>query len=171
MPARRAIAAALLAAMLVGGCAFAQSAAPKPLKPGQPAPEFSAPDFSHHTLNVAAYRGDVVLLNFWASWCEPCLTELPVFRAWQQQYGASGLQVIGVSMDDSPASAEAAARRLKLNFPVVMGTVKLAGRYGGIYGVPVTFLIARDGTVADVIEGAADLPKLDRKIQELLNIR
>ena len=138
------------------------------LKAGSVAPDFSRPGLNHRTVALASYRGRVVLLNFWASWCEPCMTELPAFKAWQQTYGGRGLQVVGVSMDDQEAAAAAAARKLGLNFPVVMGGVPLARLYGGIYGVPVTFLIDRQGRIRAIVDGAANLPKLRRQVEALL---
>lgn len=151
--------------LAVAGVAAAHAAT---LRTGDRAPNFSRPDLSHRQLTLAGYRGRVVLLNFWASWCEPCMAELPHFRAWQQQYGARGLQVVGVAMDDHQAPALAAYRKLRLNFPVVMGGVRLAERYGGIYGVPVTFLLDRQGRIRFIADGAANLPALQRAIVSLL---
>ena len=143
-------------------------AAELPLHMGSLAPDFSRPDLSHKPVTLSAYRGRVVLLNFWASWCEPCMTELPRFRAWQRRYRARGLQVVGVSMDDDAARARAADHKLQLNFPVVMGSVRLARLYGGIYGVPVTFLIDRRGRIDLIETGAANLPRLQRHLEALL---
>src|ERR1700689_5232441 len=64
------------------------------------APSFTRIDLNHRQVSLADYRGKVVVLNFWATWCVPCLTEMPRFVAWQQEYGGRGLQVIGISMDD-----------------------------------------------------------------------
>ena len=157
---RTALAAAVLATLLA-----AQSTG---LKPGAPAPLFSRTSLDHHPVSLADYRGKVVLLNFWASWCEPCMTELPAFKAWQTEYAARGLQVVAASLDDSPAPAAAAARKLGLNFPVVMADVPLARLYGGVYGVPMTFLIGRRGHLRLIVNGAANLPQLQGEITALL---
>jgi thiol-disulfide isomerase/thioredoxin len=134
----------------------------------KPAPEFVRTDLSGRQVDLKALRGKVVLLNFWATWCGPCQVELPQFQAWQDKYGSEGLQVIAVSMDDEAAPVRAAVRRMHLRLPVVMGDDKLGSLYGGVLGLPITFLIARDGTVVDRHEGAADPPMMERKVRALL---
>ncbi len=134
----------------------------------KPAPEFVRTDLSGSQVDLKALRGKVVLLNFWPTWCGPCQVELPQFQAWQDKYGTAGLQVIAVSMDDDAAPVRAAVRKLHLRLPVVMGDDKLGSLYGGVLGLPITFLIARDGTVADRHEGAADPPMMERKVRALL---
>ena len=111
----------------------------------KPAPDFALTDFSGHPLHLSSYRGTVVLLNFWATWCAPCEVEMPVFASWQREFGAQGLQVIGLSMDDDAALARRAADHLKLNYRIAMGNARLATRYGGVLGLPLTFLIDRNG--------------------------
>jgi cytochrome c biogenesis protein CcmG/thiol:disulfide interchange protein DsbE len=101
-----------------------------------PAPNFSRVDLDQRNVDLTAYRGKVVVLNFWATWCAPCLTEMPPFVEWQQEYGARGLQVIGISMDDEVPPVRAAFQKYRLNFPVVMGDEKLREMYGGILGLP-----------------------------------
>jgi thiol-disulfide isomerase/thioredoxin len=132
----------------------------------QEAPSFVRPDLSGKQVDLAAFRGKVVLLNFWATWCAPCRVELPRFAAWQTRYGSAGLQVIAVSMDDDPALARTAADRLHLNFPVVQGDEELGTRYGGVLGLPITFLIGRDGKVIARIQGATDLHALERRVRK-----
>ncbi len=134
----------------------------------KPAPSFTRIDMNGNRVSPRAYRGKVILLNFWATWCIPCSLELPRFGEWQNHYGIEGLQVIAVSMDDSPSPVRAFVRKLKPDFPVVMGDARLGTRYGGILGLPVTFLIARDGRVSARIEGEANLPALESRIKELL---
>ena len=134
----------------------------------RPAPQFVRTDLSGRQVDLKAFRGKVVLLNFWATWCGPCLVELPQFQAWQQKYGSAGFQVIAVSMDDEVAPVRAAVRKMHLRLPVVMGDDKLGSLYGGVLGLPITFLIARDGTVVDRHEGAADTPMMERKVRTLL---
>ena len=114
---------------------------------------FTRNDLNGDRVSLRRYRGKVILLNFWATWCVPCRLELPRFADWQKQYGPEGLQVIAVSMDDSPRPVRAFVRKLKPNFPIIHGRRKLGTRYGGILGLPVTFLIARDGRVTARIDG------------------
>jgi len=132
------------------------------------APEFVRNDLSGKKVDLNAYRGKVVLLNFWATWCGPCQVELPRFSVWQKQYGPAGLQVIAVSMDDESTGVRPVVRKLKLDFPVVMGDEKLGILYGGVLGLPVTFLIGRDGRVSAKFEGGADLQALESRIKQLL---
>ena len=132
------------------------------------APEFTLRDLNGQTLRLAGYRGRVVLFNFWATWCAPCQAEMPVFAAWQRQYGPQGLQVIGISMDDGAASARRLAKRLKLNYPVAMGDERLAARYGGVLGLPLTFLIDRDGVVRARFQGETDLKVIENRLRTLL---
>ena len=134
------------------------------------APEFIRTDLNGRPVDLKALRGKVVLLNFWASWCGPCQVELPKFQSWQSQYGAAGLQVLTISMDDSAAPARASVRKLHLDLPVLMGDERLGREYGGILGLPVTFLINRDGTVADRVEGGADLVSMERRVRSLLGV-
>ena len=132
------------------------------------APLFVRNDLSGKRISLRAYRGKVVLLNFWASWCGPCRVELPRFAAWQKQYGPDGLQVIAVSMDDGPAPARVRRPHHGLDFPVVMGDEKLGVRYGGVLGLPITFLIDRNGRISARFEGDADLPSMEKSIKDLL---
>jgi peroxiredoxin len=149
-------------------CAADLAGAPPAFPSHGPAPSFSKVDLRGRTVNLAAYRGKVILLNFWATWCEPCLTEIPRFKEWQQKYGRRGLQVVGVSMDDEEGPVRDLYRKLSLNFPVVMGDEKLGELYGGILGLPVTFLIGRDGKIQLRQDGAADLKALEQAILRLL---
>src|ERR1700723_3475047 len=112
------------------------------------APNFSRPDVSNRkTIRLADFRGKVVLLNFWATWCAPCLTEMPAFSEWQKKYGSRTFQVIGVSMDDESTDVVPTIDRMKLNYPILMGDEHLGPAYGGIMGLPGTFLIDRQGSV------------------------
>ncbi len=133
------------------------------------APDFSRMDLNHRQVSLAAYRGKVVLLNFWATWCGPCLIEMPHFVAWQQAYGKQGLQVIGVSMDDDAQPVRAVYQRYRLNYPVVMGDEKLGEMYGGILGLPVTFLIDRSGKVRFMYQSGARLSQIRSEIETLLS--
>ena len=135
------------------------------------APNFSRHDISNNnTIQLDSFHGKVVLLNFWATWCAPCLTEMPVFNDWQRQYGSRNFQVIGVSMDDETASVVSTIARLKINYPVLMGDEYLGAAYGGVMGLPVTFLIDRQGRVQARYDDA-DLPSIKRKVKRLLDLR
>jgi peroxiredoxin len=132
------------------------------------APEFVRTGLNQQRIDLNAYRGKVVLLNFWATWCAPCELEMPRFVDWQNKYGPRGLQIIGISMDDDPALARAAYRKLRLNYPVAMGDAKLGELYGGVLGLPVTFLIDAHGQVRARFEGETSLNKIETQLQSLL---
>jgi peroxiredoxin len=134
----------------------------------QRAPEFVRTTLDHHRLDLRTYRGKLVLLNFWATWCAPCQLEMPRFVAWQNQYGPRGLQIVGISMDDDPALARTAFRKLKLNYPVAMGDQKLGELYGGVLGLPITYLIDAHGVIRARYEGETDLNKIETELQTLL---
>lgn len=172
---RRAISRNL--ALLVVGIALSRVpvtarpfASPDARTPAVPraAPDFSRPALDHGEFHLAACRGKVVLLNFWATWCQPCLAEVPRFAAWQRKYGGRGLQVVGVSMDDDAAPVRTAYRKYALNYPVVMGDEKLGELYGGVLGLPMTFVIDGKGKIRFQHEGATDLDVIEREIRELL---
>ena len=133
------------------------------------APQFVRSDLDNKRLDLKAYRGKVVLLNFWATWCVPCQAEMPSFVAWQRKYGPRGLQVIGISMDDDPVLVREAYRKLKLNYPVAMGDVKLGDLYGGVLGLPMTFLIDRHGEIRAELQGETDLNKIEKQLQSLVS--
>jgi cytochrome c biogenesis protein CcmG, thiol:disulfide interchange protein DsbE len=150
-----------------GGIACAQSRPPD--LTNKPAPAFVRVDLAGRRVGLEQYRGKVVLLNFWATWCGPCQAELPRFAEWQKRYGAQGFQVLAVSMDDSEAPVRRTVRRLHLDFPVVMGDAKLGEEYGGVLGLPITFLIDRDGWVVKRIKGASDLKELEESVERVLD--
>ena len=134
----------------------------------RPAPLFSRPDVNGGRVSLADLRGKVVLLNFWATWCAPCRVEIPRFMQWQQQYGRQGFQVVGISIDDTDAPVRTFVHTMRLNYPVVMGDAELGQAYGGIFGVPVSFLIDRQGIIRGRIEGEANPRTLEFQIRKLL---
>jgi cytochrome c biogenesis protein CcmG/thiol:disulfide interchange protein DsbE len=132
------------------------------------APSFTRIDLNDRQVSLAGYRGKVVLLNFWATWCAPCLTEMPRFVAWQQKYGGRGLQVIGISMDDEEQPVRILSQKYRLNYPVIMGDEKIGEMYGGILGLPVTFLIDRSGRIRFKHEGDIDIKTIEIEMRGLL---
>jgi thiol-disulfide isomerase/thioredoxin len=132
------------------------------------APEIARRDLSGSRLDLKRFRGEVVLLNFWATWCAPCLVEMPVFAAWQRQFGPDGFQTIGISMDDDAAPARELVSKLKLNYPVAMGDARLGERYGGVLGLPLTLLVDRNGMVRARFQGETDLETIEKQVRMLL---
>ena len=169
--ARSSICALLTAGLLLGACfaAGAPTAFAAESLLNKKAPEFTRKDLNGVNLDLAGFRGKVVLLDFWASWCAPCLVEMPRFAQWQRRYGPQGLQVIGISMDDDPALARKLYARLKLNYPVAMGDEELGHLYGGVLGLPLTFLIDRNGEVRAQFRGEPDLKAIEARLKALLS--
>jgi thiol-disulfide isomerase/thioredoxin len=132
------------------------------------APGFVRTDLEHRKLDLHAYHGKVVLLDFWATWCASCQIEMPCFVAWQSQYGPRGLQIIGISMDDDSALARKLYKKMKLNYPVAMGDEKLGQLYGGVLGLPLTFLIDGQGKVQAQFQGETDLNLIEEQFKPLL---
>lgn len=160
--------ALLLAGLAQGVCLAAVTGASLVNKK---APELTRKDLSGSELSLRGLHGKVVLLNFWATWCAPCQLEMPTFVKWQQQYAAQGLQVVGISMDDEAAPARRLAAKLKLNYPVAMGNAELGTRYGGVLGLPLTYLIDRNGVVRARFEGETDAGKIEKQLKLLLSQR
>lgn len=132
------------------------------------APDFSLTDLSGRKLDLVSFRGKVVLLNFWATWCGPCRTEIPLFIRLQNEYRNRGLQIVGISLDDDPKPVHDYYRQLKMNYPVAVGDASLAERYGGILGLPVSLVIGCDGRIHARHTGAADVSLIEREVAQLL---
>jgi peroxiredoxin len=113
------------------------------------APEFTLQDANGASVKLADYRGKVVLLNFWATWCGPCQVEIPWFEEFEQQFKSKGFEVVGVSMDeDGWAAIKPFVAQHKVNYRVLLGTDSVGQLYGGVDSLPTTFIIDRDGKFA-----------------------
>ena len=134
------------------------------------APAFSLTDITGHPLNLSDYHGNVVALDFWATWCGPCRIEIPGFIELQKRYGAQGFTMIGISMDDSPEPVVDFYKELQMNYPVAIGNDRLGELYGGMPGLPTTFLIGRDGRIYAKHVGATDPDVFEKEIKQLLAI-
>ncbi len=134
----------------------------------KPAPGFTLPDLSGHKVDLLAYRGYVVVLNFWATWCAPCRAEIPELINLQNKYRVQGLRIIGVSLDDDAKPILEFSRKFNVNYPLVIGNAGLAERYGGILGLPVSFLIGCDGRIAARYDGRIDILRVERELKPLL---
>jgi len=120
-------------------------------KERQTAPDFTLKDATGKTVRLSDYRGKVVLLNFWATWCGPCKIEIPWFMEFEQKHKDQGFAVLGVSMDDDGWDAvKPFLERQRINYRVVMGTPEIGELYGGVESLPTTFLIDREGRIAKV---------------------
>lgn len=156
---------ARIAALLV--CLVCGPAWAVPLSTGTPAPAFTRPGFDGKPVSLSAYRGKLVLVDFWASWCPPCIVEMPHLVALQKRH-AGKLQIVGIAMDDEAATARETAAQHRLNYPVVMGDVALGRLYGGVLGLPQFYLIGRDGKVLRGWRGDFDHRELYDAIEAAL---
>lgn len=132
---------------------------------------FELPDLNGDERHVSQWDGEVIVLNFWATWCKPCRDEMPMLDALQRDYGAKGLQVLGVALDE-PAAARAFVEELGIGYPILVDDgrgIDLARRYGNDRGVlPFTVLIRRDGTVDRVLYGKVEREALEEPLARLL---
>lgn len=135
----------------------------------KPATDFTLPDLEGKAVKLSAFRGKVVLLNFWATWCGPCKAEIPGFVELQAQY-KNDLVIVGLSVDDPADKAKAFAQQYKVNYPMVLGLGhdEIQDAYGPIYGIPASFLISRDGKVCKRHLGIAPKSQFEREIKALL---
>jgi peroxiredoxin len=140
----------------------------KPENDRKIAPDFTLQDASGREVKLSSLKGKVVLVNFWATWCEGCQVEIPWLVEFQKKYQGRGLVVIGVSMDeDGWKSVKPWLKEKKVNYPVVIGSDELGKQYG-LEGMPLTALIDRDGRIAAVHPGLVNKDATDQQIRALL---
>jgi len=169
-PLRRALGVASLCACLSMPMAASGETGEPAGRLNSIAPDFTRIDLSGRPLRLEQFRGRVVLLNFWATWCGPCIEEIPVFSRWQGRYGDARLQVIGVSMDDEEAAVKRFLAKHDVPYPVLMGDAKLGKSFGGVYGLPQSFLIDAHGRIVFRNVGDLNLEALRLQIEDLIKI-
>lgn len=165
------VVALVAAAMLYFGFHMARRSAPPPaVTKSSPAPDFTLQSLDGKSMQLSDFRGKAVLLNFWATWCSPCKIEMPWFIELQKQYGAQGLQIVGVAMDDSSKEDIAKfAQEMGVNYPVLIGKEAVGDAYGGVPALPESFFIGRDGKIVDKIIGLKGKSEIEDSIKKALN--
>lgn len=134
------------------------------------APDFALNDSSGKLVRLSELRGDVVLLNFWATWCAPCRIEIPMFIGFQQAYRDRNFVVLGVALDDDGWNVvRPYADQKRMNYPVMLGDDRISGLFGGLKAVPTTLLIDRQGRVAATHTGLCQKREYESDITALLN--
>ena len=126
-------------------------------------------DLKGREVRLSDYRGKVVMLNFWATWCPPCRAEIPDLIRLQRDYGSRGLQVIGVTYPPQTlAEVRRYAQKAKMNYPVGIGTQKMKLLFTTSESLPMTIVIGADGRIRDTIEGILLPEEFEQKIKPLL---
>jgi len=140
--------------------------------------DFRVKDLDDREVSLSQFRGEVVLVNFWATWCGPCNIEIPWLIDLQNKYRARGFTVLGVAMDEEGRSAVAPfvqAKRFKvsgaaqsMNYPIVLGNDATADKFGGLMGLPTSVLISQDGRVLKRVDGLVSYDEIEKAIQSQL---
>jgi cytochrome c biogenesis protein CcmG/thiol:disulfide interchange protein DsbE len=143
-----------------------------------PAPDVTFKDLDGKDVPLSSYRGQVVLVNFWATWCDPCYVEIPWLIEMQQKYGSKGFTVLGIAMDDEGKSAvlpflakerfNVNGQKLPMNYPIVLGNDDVATKFGGLLGYPTSFLISKDGKEIKKIQGLISYEEITKAIESQL---
>jgi thiol-disulfide isomerase/thioredoxin len=159
---KTALAFALLFALF--GC----KSAPPP--PPTTLPDFELENIAGGLTKTADLRGKVLVVDFWATWCEPCKMEIPWFSEFQTKYGPRGFQAVGVSVDDTVEKLKPYVAKYKMNYPVLLGLNHddIQNAYGPLWGIPVTAIISRDAKICVKHAGISSKQNFEKEIESLL---
>jgi peroxiredoxin len=145
----------------------ASSADSTPSTSSSAAPAFTLTDINGGTVSLSDFKGKVVILDFWATWCPPCKREIPDFITLQSEYASKGLQIVGIALDQ-PDKVRAFAQQNGMNYPVLLGTDQISALYGGIEGIPTTFILDKNGNIVNRFEGFRPKEDFEVEITKLL---
>jgi peroxiredoxin len=137
----------------------------------KPAPlDATLKDMNGQDVNLADYRGKVILLNFWATWCGPCKIEIPHFVELQDKYRDQGVVFLGLSVDDPVEKLKPFADKYQINYPVLVGLGRddVQESFGPVWGIPITYLIDRRGNICLKHQGLATKEQFERAIKAML---
>ena len=145
------------------------SAQQQNLEVGKPAPDFALKGLNGQTVHLSDLKGKVVIVDFWATWCQPCVIMIPWFIQFRNQYGPRGLEIVGVAMDEEGLSVvKPYAEKMKMNYHVVLGSEEVANSWGGIFGLPTTFIIDREGRIRNRHLGLVGRDVFEKDLRDLL---
>ncbi|MGD2064334.1 MAG: TlpA disulfide reductase family protein [Nitrospirota bacterium] len=134
-----------------------------------PAPSFSLSDLAGNRVELDQFKGKVLVIDFWATWCPPCREAIPELIAMKKKYGPQGFDIVGISMDENPARVVPPfVEHYGINYPVVAANAEVASAFGGIYGLPTTFVVDRHGNIAQRYIGYVDAKVIARDVEALL---
>lgn len=131
---------------------------------------FTLKDLNGKDVTLTAYKGKVILLDFWATWCGPCKFEIPGFIELYTKYRSQGLQVLGFAVDDPVPALKVYAQQMKMNYPILVGQERedVLEAFGPMPGLPTTFIISRDGKICRSHTGLTEKEKFEQEIKALL---
>ena len=141
-------------------------------------PDVTFKNLDGQDVRLDGYKGKVVLVNFWATWCEPCQIEIPWLIEMQQKYSSKGFTILGVDVDDESNKDVSAyvskevfnvnGQKLPMNYPILRGNDAVADKFGGLLGYPTSFLISRDGKIVKKVQGLLDFEEITKAIESQL---
>lgn len=134
------------------------------------APDFTLTNIENKKVSLSDFKGKVVLLNFWATYCPPCRAEMPDFVALQDKYASKGFSVIGISVDDDWQEVlPSFVKTMKINYPILIANMKVLKDYGDIYALPATFIIDREQKIIKSYTGMVTQDEIEPVILKALN--
>jgi cytochrome c biogenesis protein CcmG/thiol:disulfide interchange protein DsbE len=142
------------------------------------APDFTLKDLDGKDVSLSQYRGQVVLINFWATWCDPCYVEIPWLIEMQQKYAGKGFTILGVALDEEGKSVVApwvakerfnvGGQKVPMNYPILLGDDAVGDKFGGLLGYPTSILISRDGKIIKRVTGILTYDEISKAIESQL---
>jgi cytochrome c biogenesis protein CcmG, thiol:disulfide interchange protein DsbE len=178
----RTLSTAVLFSVVMLGFSGCKGGSPSTGSGGTPAPLADEPDVTFKDLQgkdvtLASFKGKVVLVNFWGTWCEPCRGEIPILIAMQQKYGPKGFTLLGAATNDEEKAVDTfihttqfnvGGQQMTMNYPIVMGSDDISNKFGGLLGMPTSFLITRDGKIAKRYIGSLNENQVVKDVESQL---
>jgi thiol-disulfide isomerase/thioredoxin len=171
-------AGALFASAALTACRHSSADTPSSTKNSSAAPDVTFKNLDGANVSLGSLKGKVVLLNFWATWCDPCRSEIPIFIGLQDKYASKGFTMLGASMDEDgkkaidPFMAETKfnvnGAEKTMDYPIVLGTDAITDKFGGLLGMPTSYLISRDGKIVKKYIGVVDEEQVTKDVEEAL---
>lgn len=171
--------AILVVSVSFSGCKGVSPSAGAGSKPAtlQDEPDVTFKDLQGKDVTLAGFKGKVVLVNFWGTWCEPCRGEIPILIGLQEKYGPKGFTLLGAATNDEEKTVDAfvhntqfnvGGQQMTMNYPIVMGTDDISTKFGGLLGMPTSFLITRDGKIAKRYIGSLNENQIVKDVESQL---
>jgi peroxiredoxin len=139
--------------------------------PEKKTPPVTLKDINGKTVSLSQYKGKIILLNFWATWCPPCKAEIPELIKWQKEFQNRGLQIIGITYPPTNRiKVRNFVRSKKINYPILYGSKKTKALFDSGETMPLTVVIDRDGNIKEIIEGVIFSEEFDEKVKPLMEL-